>query len=320
MAVKGYIGSYATDESQVLLQFVFDETTEEFLDVKEVLPYADSKYLYVDENDVITLFREDEKSGVAVLHKDSSLIEHVEDETVTSCYVIGDETYFYTANYHEGTVSIYSRNDGLKLYKRISIRDKAGCHQVILHENEMLVPCLIMDTIRIYDRSKDFAFVKEISFPKGSGPRHGVFDHDGHFYVISELSNQLFIFKTANGNYELQNFINLLEDDSVQAAGAAIRMSDDERFVYMSIRDVNQIIVFDIETQTIIQRLDAGGDHPRDIALTPDMHYLFVMNRFTSNVCVYKRDQKHGTLTRCSAQMKAVQGVCIQFEKQEELI
>ena len=58
----------------------------------------------------------------------------------------------------------------------------------------LLVPCLLLDKIMIFDHLHDDQLVKEIDFPKGSGPRHGVMDTNNHLYLVSELSNQLFIF------------------------------------------------------------------------------------------------------------------------------
>lgn len=78
--------------------------------------------------------------------------------------------------------------------KRIDIQTKAGCHQVILHDDYLLIPCLLMDEIRIFKRSEDFALVKILKFPQGTGPRHGVFNSEHtRFYLVSELSNEFLL-------------------------------------------------------------------------------------------------------------------------------
>ena len=84
-------------------------------------------------------------------------------------------------------------NNKLKLIKQISIQNKAGCHQVVLYKNYLIVPCLLLDQVRIFDINNDYDLVKTLTFPAKTGPRHGVFNHDySHFYLVSELSSEFF--------------------------------------------------------------------------------------------------------------------------------
>ena len=72
------------------------------------------------------------------------------------------------------------------------IREKAGCHQVLLWQDLILVPCLLLDRIMIY--GQDLEKKGEIVFERGTGPRHGVFTEDGRWlYLASELSNEFFV-------------------------------------------------------------------------------------------------------------------------------
>ena len=62
------------------------------------------------------------------------------------------------------------------------IQNKAGCHQVVLYKNYLIVPCLLLDQVRIFDINNDYDLVKTLTFPAKTGPRHGVFNHDySHF-------------------------------------------------------------------------------------------------------------------------------------------
>ena len=317
MNVKGYIGSYATNASTAILTFEFDEKKQQFTQVQKALPYKDSKYLSLYQHDFVSLMKE-ERAGIVLWHQELGTIEALQSEDITSCYVTQDERFIYTANYHEGHVMIYEKRPKLHLYKTIHIQEKAGCHQVLLQDRYMFVPCLLLDTIKIYDRNADFTLVKELPFPKGSGPRHGIFDHQAHFYVVSEISCQLFLFDVAQGcHMKLRKVVDLLKTGEDKAFAAALLMSRDERFLYISLRGVNRIVVYDVEQERISQSIDCGGDHPRDMAFTPDERYVFVLNRFTNNVCVFARHQD-GQLTPCAATLHAVQGVSILFEKQED--
>lgn len=315
----GYIGSYASKDSTSVVRFIFDEQTETFTEIKNILPWKDSKYLSILGKDFVSILKQD-KAGIGLWHMDSNECEEVLDEDITACYVTQDDAYIYTANYHEGTLSIYAKKDHLHLQKRILIQKHAGCHQVILYKQYLLVPCLLLDKVMVFDRLQDDRLVKEIAFPKGSGPRHGVIDAHDYLYLVSELSNQLFIFHLDEElHVELVSTMDLIPENE-KGAAAAIRMSKDERFLYISIRDINQILVYDIQQGAIIQRLDACGEHPRDIALSLDDAYLFIANRFTNALVVCKRDKESGLLTPCFKEMKAVEAVSIVFEEQEAAV
>lgn len=307
--IEGYVGSYASKESKHVIQFLFDEEKKRFVHRMQLFPWEDTKYMSWKGNDLVSISKQ-QRAGVLWLHKDSGIIEQLFLEQGTSCYIHQDESYIYTANYHEGTVMIYAKQE-FHLHQCIKIQEKAGCHQVILFEHYILVPCLLLDKIMIYDISLNFAFVKELMFPLGSGPRHGIFDQKGRFFVVSELSNQLFVYEVKDMTFSLTIILDLLEDPSVKAAAAAIRMSKDERFLYLSLRDVNQIIVIYVEKQVIIQRISSLGDHPRDIQLSPDDAFLFVANRFSNQVNVFERNAHDGMLTACDAHLEAIEGVSI---------
>ena len=64
-------------------------------------------------------------------------------------------------------------------------------------------------------------------------------------------------------------------------ASAAIRLSPDQRFLYVSTRFAELITVFKISHGRLeqIQQTGCGGIHPRDMVLTPDGRYLLVANR-----------------------------------------
>ena len=56
------------------------------------------------------------------------------------------------------------------LIKRIENGDRAGCHQIILHEPYILVPCLEQNIIRLFDKENGYIPAGEILFPKAPVP------------------------------------------------------------------------------------------------------------------------------------------------------
>ena len=170
--IKGYAGSYASEQSQCLIQFCFDETTKQFTKRKELPGFEDAKYLSYVNKKLAAVCRRN-AAGITLWDISCDKTMTHLSETKTSCFITQDDSYIYTANYHEGTISVYKKVQDLPLIKRIYIQEAAGCHQVLLQENYLLVPCLLLDAIYVFDRRKDFACVHILPFPAHSGPRHG---------------------------------------------------------------------------------------------------------------------------------------------------
>lgn len=298
------------------------------------------------------------KAGLAVVNVAADpvqLIGEYSEEQDCSAYVTGDGKFWYTANYHDGEIRIYKNFPGnktaaeilagrekvapgiakdsgsaapnLKLIHRIATGHESGCHQIILAGQFLLAVCLLRDQILIYDRSKNWEQVGVVNFPKGTGPRHGIFDSAGeNLFLVSELSNELFIFR-AEGKNDFLNLISvqpLVEQNNLPAAAAAIRLSPDEKFLYVSVRERNVICVFQLAhgkkvtanlnghnaaattnkktlsavtvTATKIQEVPCGGNHPRDLVLTPDGKFVLAVNRYPGSIVSFKRDAGSGKI------------------------
>ncbi|MFQ9705437.1 MAG: hypothetical protein ACLR0U_34060 [Enterocloster clostridioformis] len=41
--------------------------------------------------------------------------------------------------------------------KELLIAPKAGCHQILFHSHYMMVPCLLLDKVMVFDCQKDFS-------------------------------------------------------------------------------------------------------------------------------------------------------------------
>jgi 6-phosphogluconolactonase len=86
------------------------------------------------------------------------------------------------------------RRPNLKLIHKIATGHESGCHQIILAGQFLLAVCLLRDQILIYDRSKNWEQVGVVNFPKGTGPRHGIFDSAGKIYFWSANFPTNFLF------------------------------------------------------------------------------------------------------------------------------
>lgn len=285
-----YAGTYTGCESKGIYRFTYEDGqlhgSELFCAVK------DPKYVCPYGGGLVALADLDEGCGIVLIDSEGRIIDQKIYEKVTSCYVTVHEDRVYTANYHEGTLSMAKIEDGrFTDVKTVRIADKAGCHQVLFHEDMILVPCLFLDKLLVFDRELEVK--DELVFPQGTGPRHGVFcQDDGYLYLVSELSNELF--RIDMEKMKILDSASVFLDGSRSLQGtAAIRMSDDEDFLYVSTRGRNVLSLIDRKKMLALQEVSCGGDHPRDFILT-DGH-LLCANRFSNEVVCFKLE-KYGRI------------------------
>ena len=242
------------------------------------------KYIDVSDSLIASIIKTASGSGAAVFDETGRKLAERAFEPTTSCWIGWHEGMVYTANYHTGFVSRLKYSDGeLKVEKTVDIRDNAGCHQVLFHNDQILVPCLFMDRIMIFD--KELSFLGFISFPPGTGPRHGVFSNDGSvLYLVSELSNELFVLDTED--WGVRSVMPVLSDGRMNIrGGAAVRLWEEKKMLYVSTRGADVISVIDLEKMKNVQDVYSGGKGPRDFILCDG--YLLAANRYSDSVVCY---------------------------------
>ncbi|EWH12117.1 hypothetical protein DS2_00300 [Catenovulum agarivorans DS-2] len=157
------------------------------------------------------------------------------------------------------------------------------------------------------------------SLQAGDGPRHLAFHPTKNYaYVLNELSNTLVAYEQSvvDGSLTQIQRVNTLSTDKKSQA-AAIRLSADGKFIYLTNRGENSIAVFKVlnsgEVQ-LVQHISTNGNWPRDFNFSYKQDYLLVANRKSDNLAVYSRDKDTGKLTDLAFDIKAdnvkfVQGV-----------
>ena len=288
-----YSGTYTGTGSEGIYSFTFEDGI--LSDPKLVCKMENPKYINLTDGLIASAADVAGGSGIALLNTEGEILDTVSYERRTSCYIGRNRNRLYTANYHEGTVSCAEiQEDGtLKFIRTELIREGAGCHQVLFHEDKVLVPCLFLDRVVIFD--PDLKRLGSIHFNHGTGPRHGIFTKDGKYlYLASELSNELFVI--SSDNWQILSSISILPNgEKNKRDTAAIRMSDDEKYVYVSTRTMDIISVVKMENHVpkLIQTVSCGGRHPRDFILLDG--YVLSANRFTNDV-VSLRLHEDGTI------------------------
>lgn len=139
------------------------------------------------------------------------------------------------------------------------------------------------DTLYIYDRALNLKGTAKV--PEGYGIRHIVFSKDGKYiYAVNELVPSVSVFEWQNAMANYLNTVKLTE--TVGSTGAAIRLSNDGKSLYCSVRGENALYVFGTDSGEVIQKCSCGGDSPRDFNIIDDK-FLVCCNENSDNVTVF---------------------------------
>jgi 6-phosphogluconolactonase len=155
----------------------------------------------------------------------------------------------------------------------------------------------------------------------GSGPRHIAFAPNGRFvYIDSELSGEVSAFgwdQSAGTLSPIQTLSAFPDDYAGEKSAAEISVSRDGRFLYLSTRNSDQLIVYSIDPTTgrltEAQRQPAGGKTPWSFSLSPDGRWMLVTNEASSLVTEFKIDKRSGKLTPTSATLAVPTPVSVSF-------
>ena len=126
--MKGYIGTYEGVGSIGIYGFEMDVRSGEMSGGELVCEAPDAKFLALEDGVLAAPVKRGEQAGILLANvrgrsgSSEGEKEEVLTERVASCYVGMDGERLFSANFHEGTVSVY-RIEGLKavLEKRILI-------------------------------------------------------------------------------------------------------------------------------------------------------------------------------------------------------
>lgn len=315
--IKGFVGTYDAPTSQGVYDFTFDETTGVLHSGSNIIDVHDAKCvdLMEDKYLIITLTQAG-RSGIGIVELESmKLVSTYTEEEHTPCFITNRNGLIYTANYHDGNVNIYRIvKDKLTLVRRIDIKIKAGCHQVVFYNNYLIVPCLLLDEVQFFDETNNYECVKIIYFTAGAGPRHGLFNKSmNKFYLVSELSSELYIFDVDKLTFNLHTKIQLLPQEVLAYTNtAAILLSDDEKFIYISSRGADVLTVIQLDgIPKIMQAYPTEGKHPRDMMLSPDGRFLVVAYRDTNNLISYAIDKESGVIEGPVSEISVPKGIGI---------
>jgi len=137
----------------------------------------------------------------------------------------------------------------------------------------------------------------------GAGPRHLVFHPNRRWaYVVNEESStKLFmLYDAAKGTLEIKQSASTLPDGFVGTSyPAAIKLSADNRFLYVTNRNFNSIEITEIDPDGRMVPVGhewTRGHYPFDCALDPSGNFMYAMNTNNDSVTSFRVDKLTGKL------------------------
>lgn len=172
--------------------------------------------------------------------------------------------------------------------------------------NYVLCADLGTDMLYIYDR--DLHLKDTANVPPGYGIRHIVFSKDGKYiYAVNELVPSVSVFEWKNAMANYLNTVKLTETEG--ATGAAIRISENDKFLYCSVRGENALYVLraDGANLTAEQKTDCGGESPRDFHIIDD-EFLVSCNENSDSVVWFSL--QNGKIGKKAGELKLKKPLC----------
>ncbi|MCD5500127.1 lactonase family protein [Lactobacillus delbrueckii] len=330
------IGGYTKHESAGIYQFDFIGSGDQahLEQRRNVVEVGGPTYFQKDGQFIFTIKNENGQGGIAAF-ANGKLVSQLLHEGASPAYIgiNKKKKLLYTANYHTGVLAVISYDDQgqLTLLDQVKHENKAlgprpeqaGAHPHYFDETPggHLVSCdLGQDRVDFYGfDGQKLTHLASYQNEDGFGSRHLAFSPDGkYFYVAGELSSQVNAVKFDEENWmfrSLATYSTIPESWDQHNGAAAIRLSSDGKFLYVSNRGHDSIAVFAVlpdQALKLVQRVSTFGEFPRDFNWDAEEKYVVAANQNSNNATLYQR-QSDGTLTPLEKDIAVPEGTRVLF-------
>jgi len=334
------IGGYTRQTGKGIYQATFDSDSQQLTTpIPFITSIGSPTYMAVSKaNGLYAVDADGDQGGVAAV--DLSTTPPIVLNTVLSpgsspAHISIDETrqLVFASNYHEGRVNVYRINPDKSLTQTDVATNHGSGPRPEQEASHIHFAALTPDQqLAVIDLGTDQVFTYPVSdtgklgqpqiltVPAGFGPRHLVFNHRKNIaYLLGELSSLIQVLTYDHGTFTLVGDpISTIPSDWTDHNGAAaIRLSSDDRFLYVSNRGHNSLAVFAVDDSGLnlnhIQQMSTEGDFPRDFNLDLTETAILAVNQNSNNGTLYARDSETGLLTALTKDIPTPEAVNVLF-------
>ena len=269
------------------------------------------------------------------LEKEPRILNSKSTHGAAPCYVSVDENFALVANYlSQSAVVLPIRTDG----KLSSVSDtifhegtsahpsrqqQSHPHSIVLDpaRNHAIVADLGTDRVVSYEIKREPGRLipkrSPLQVHAGAGPRHLTFHTSGRFaYIMNELDSTIIVCRYNQGQLtSIQTVEALPRSFSGNPSGADIHIHPSGRFLYASLRGINNIIRMRVDPTS--GRLSGKayahvlGITPRNFALDPKGRYLVVANQDSDTLVILSINQRTGLLSLTGEPIPVPSPACV---------
>jgi 6-phosphogluconolactonase len=329
-----FVGTYTDSGSKGIYAFRFDSGSGRITAVELAATSDNPSFLVVDRSqsflyaaNEIEKFEGKTDGSISVFAIDQKTSKLTSVQQVSSggwgpVYLSFDkaERHLLVANYGAGGIAVLPLGTGGRLGPPIASIQHVGPpaprpHAIELTKDDRfaLVPDLALNRLFVYRFDAATGALAEdetrsLKLQANNGPRHLAWAPSARFvYVANETASSVtaFAFNTASASLREQQTISTLPpNSSVQNTAAEIALDREGKFLYLSNRGEDTIVVFRADQAmgnlSEVDRTPAGGKTPRTFAIDPTGKWVFVANQGSNTVNLFKRNPRTGRLTATS--------------------
>lgn len=261
------------------------------------LPCDRPMYSVMNDNRICTLLRAPfaEKTNSGYFFCDENLQNStpiISTKGVVACHLDVIKNDVYVVNYLSGNIvkngDIIAKRQGKSIHP--TRQSEPHTHFVKRTPDDYLAVCdLGTDTLAFYDKNLNLCSEEKVKH--GYGIRHLAFSKDNKFiYSINELIPSISVFSYNKGKAKLLSTFNI-KTSNEKANGAGIRISDDGKYLYASLREENVFCVFSVngDKLELLQSVDCKGNSPRDFNIFDS--FLVCTNELSNLVTVFSLEK-----------------------------
>lgn len=340
--MKIWFGGYTSHSSKGIYEgsISLNNNNSKITNIKNIIETGKPTYFQFNDNLLFTIAQEgQDQAGIESYKRKGNNFIKVDSfmhKGAAPCYLGIDKKnkFIFTANYHLGTVNIFSFDTQGKLtfiakdtHKGSGPRpeqDSAHPHFFDRTPAGHLVSCdLGTDTVDFYDlQNNQLIHLASYNMEKGFGTRHLAFSPDGKtMYIDGELSSKVNVAAIDEENWTFKNlntYSTIPSDYSEHNGAAAVRLTKDGKYLYVSNRGHDSITVFKTvngEKLDLVQRISVFGSFPRDFNWDESEKYLVATNQNSDNATLYLRNAENGTLTPIQKDIQVPETTRVLFTK-----